>query len=111
MNIAVLAGTLSSDPAIRTLPSGDELCLLQLTITAPDGGRARSVPVRVTGTAAPWKAGDQLLVIGRVSRRFFRAAGRTASATEVEAARVIPLRNRRTVSHALDAVGAQLVSP
>src|SRR5205823_14587847 len=84
LNVAVLRGTCSSPAAVRTLPSGDIVADLQLT--ARVGGRAVSVPVSVPAPAA-WvedlDAGDEIVVVGHVRRRFFRAAGATASRVEV----------------------------
>src|SRR5581483_12087847 len=75
MNLAVVAGTLSSDPEIRTLPSGDRLATLQVTVR-PDDAPATSVPVALTAAPA-WvddaAAGDAIVVAGPVRRRFFRA--------------------------------------
>ena len=95
-NVAVLRGTCSSPVEVRTLPSGTVLAQIQLT-TRVDGA-ALSVPVAVVDPAA-WvedvDTGDQLVVLGTVRRRFFRAAGGTASRVEVEAEMVAPARDRR----------------
>ena len=71
------------------LPSGDEVLALELTVR-PAEGPAESVPVAwlaAPPAAAAWAAGEEVLVIGRVRRRFFRAGGRTQSRTEVVADR------------------------
>ena len=49
MNVAVVAGTLSSDPEIRVLPSGERLAALQVTVR-PESGATANVggePVRL----------------------------------------------------------------
>ena len=46
-------------------------------------------------------AGDEVVVVGRVRRRFFRAGGATASRVEVEAEVVARARDRRRVQAAL----------
>lgn len=98
-NVVVLRGTLSSDPRCRTLPSGDELWSYEVTTRDP-AGRAESVPV-VLGAARPpsgVSAGDEVVVLGHVRRRFYRAGGTTASRTEVVAERIVDARRRRSVA-------------
>ena len=96
LNVAIVRGTCSSPADVRTLPSGTVLAQLQLT-TRVDG-TALSVPVAVVDPAA-WveeiDTGDEVVVLGTVRRRFFRAAGGTASRVEVEAGVVAPARDRR----------------
>jgi len=96
MNVALLRGTCSSPADVRTLPSGTVLAQLQLTTRVY--ATALSVPVAVVDPAA-WveeiDTGDELVVLGTVRRRFFRAAGGTASRVEVEAGIVAPARDRR----------------
>jgi len=57
-----------------------------------------SVPVSVIDPP-PWvedlETGDELVVLGAVRRRFFRAAGTTASRVEIEADVVCRARDRR----------------
>lgn len=101
MNIVVLQGTLSSDPVTRTLASGSTLVSLELT-TAVDGGSA-SVPVAWLDppTEVVFAAGEALVVIGTVRRRFFRSGGLTQSRTEVVATAVLAAGRRRQVKAAL----------
>ena len=102
-NLTVLVGTLSRDAELRTLPSGDRLVALELTVR-PEGAPAESVPVAWPDppeSAASWTAGEELLVTGRVRRRYFRAAGSTQSRTEVVATRVVPIRRRVAAGKAL----------
>ena len=97
-NVVVLDGACSSPAEVKTLPSGTVIAQLQVT-TRVDG-RSMSVPVTVPEPRA-WvgrlDAGDEVIVVGSVRRRFFRAAGATASRVEVEAAAVAPSRDRRRV--------------
>lgn len=113
VNVAVVWGACSSPPDIRVLPSDQRLAQLQLT-TRVDG-RALSVPVSVVDPPA-WleelDAGDELVVLGPVRRRFFRAGGATASRVEIEAEVVCRGRDRRRarslrgrVEALLDALG------
>ena len=114
MNVVILQGTLSCPPVPRDLPSGDHLVSYEVT-TRPDDGPALSVPVTwfdPPKAAAGLAEGTEVVVTGRVRRRFFRAGGRTASRTEVVASAVVPVGRRarveRAVAAALDqvAVGA-----
>jgi single-strand DNA-binding protein len=85
VNVVILRGTLSSDPSSRTLPSGDHLVTFEVT-TRPPEGPADTVPVawpKAPAAAAKIPAGTEVVVTGRVRRRFFRAGGVTASRTEV----------------------------
>ncbi|MFL6207090.1 MAG: single-stranded DNA-binding protein [Acidimicrobiales bacterium] len=109
-NLAILVGVLSRDAELRSLPSGDHLVALELTVR-PEGARAESVPVSwpgAPGSAATWEAGEELLVTGRVRRRYFRAGGSTQSRTEVVATRIVPTRRRAAAGKALDAALASL---
>jgi single-strand DNA-binding protein len=96
VNVAVVWGACSSPPDVRVLPSEQRLAQLQLT-TRVDG-RALSVPVSVIDPPA-WledlDAGDEIVVLGPVRRRFFRAGGSTASRVEIEAEIVCRGRDRR----------------
>jgi single-strand DNA-binding protein len=91
LNLVVLRGTTSSPTTLRTLPSGRRLALVALRVPGPEA-RATSVPVAVWEPPA-WvgdlAAGEDLVVVGTVRRRFFRdGRGQTASRVEVEAATI-----------------------
>ncbi len=97
MNIALITGTLSSDPVTHDLPSGDVLLRLEMTIPRKEG-RAETVPVVVFDPArslTQLRDGDEVVAYGRIRRRFFRQVGQTRSATEVVAERVVLTRHRR----------------
>ncbi len=88
VDLAVIVGTLSSDPVEQTLPSGS--VLLRYEVTVRDRQPADTVPVCWVDPRRPptFAAGDRVVVVGRVRRRFFRAGGATRSATEVLATSV-----------------------
>lgn len=88
LDLAVILGTLSSDPVEQTLPSGS--VLVRYEVTVRDRSPADSVPVSWFDPRRPpaLRAGDRVVVVGRVRRRFFRAGGATRSATEVLATAV-----------------------
>lgn len=113
-NLTILVGTLSRSPERRELPSGDELLALEITVR-PESGPAESVPVtwgHPPAAATSWSRGQEVLVVGRVRRRFFRAGGLTQSRTEVVAAKVIPTRRssaaRTALRAAVESIGAAL---
>jgi single-strand DNA-binding protein len=104
-NLVVLRGTLVADPRLRELPSGS--VLTQFDVTTRDGSGTQSVPVawfEPPSSGVPAAAGDDVVVIGSVRRRFFRVGGATQSRTEVVAEQVIPARRGRQVGRSLDAV-------
>lgn len=112
-NLVVLRGVLSREPELRALPSGSTLVAYELTVRAegPAAARAESVPVcwfDPPATATRFAAGTDVVVVGRVRRRFFRAGGATASRTEVVADRVLPARAAARCRDAVDRALGQL---
>jgi single-strand DNA-binding protein len=110
VNLTILRGHLSRPPEQRELPSGDVVVAYEVTIPGDGDRRAESVPVTWLGArpgAADLSPDTEVVVIGRVRRRFFRAGGATQSRTEVAADRVIPARQAAV---ALRAVRAALAS-
>ena len=108
-NLVMLHGTLSSDPRSRTLPSGDELIAYE--VTTDIGDERLSVPVvwfspRRTPALA---AGHDVVALGAVRRRFYRAGGASASRTEV-VAEVVARSGTRSADRAVDAVRSVLAS-
>ncbi len=107
VNLAVVMGECSSPAQVRTLPSGETL--VQLQVTSRGGGATTTVPVVLANPPA-WvtelDAGEAVVAVGKVRRRFFRAAGATASRVEVEAdvvARARDVRRRRALRRRIDA--------
>lgn len=110
MNIVVLEGTLSSAPAIRTLPSGDALVTYEVTTRTADGPAA-SVPVvwfDPPERARTLDAGSAVVVTGLIRRRFYRTPAGTRSRTEVVADAVHPVAHRVRISRLLDCVAERL---
>ena len=102
VNLAVVRGTVSSPPDVRVLPSDTVLAQLQLTTRLESD--TLSLPVAVWNPAQWVEAlepGAEVVVVGRVRRRFFRAAGAAASRVEVEADVVARAGDRRRVEAAL----------
>lgn len=109
INTVLVVGHLTCAPEVRTLPSGRDLAVLQVT-TRPTTG-AISVPVAVWDPPA-WliacDAGAELVVIGVMRRRFYRAGATTASRVECEASFVARKTDRARVSRALERLCAEL---
>jgi single-strand DNA-binding protein len=105
MNVVVLRGRLSRPPEHRDLPSGDSLVAYEVTVER-NGEKAESVPVVCFGaapSAADLEPDTEVVVVGRVRRRFFRAGGSTQSRTEVVADGVVPARQAKRVERLLAA--------
>ncbi len=87
VNVAVLRGPCSTAPELRVLGSGRRLASLSLRTHGP-GAKATSVPVTVWDPPA-WlegvDAGEELVVVGTVHRRFFKTATGAGAKAEVEA--------------------------
>lgn len=109
-NVAVVRGVLSRDPRATALASGSTVWQLDVTVHEDDRPAA-SVPVAwfdPPASAASLAAGREVVVVGRVVRRFFRAGGGTASRTEVVADRVVPASARVRVRTAIAGAVARL---
>lgn len=109
-NIVVLRGRLTRPAAVRSLPSGDELVELEVSVPR-DGERAESAPVvwsDAPAAARELDVDEEVVVVGRVRRRFFRAGGSTQSRTEVVAETVVPASQVRRVRAAVGKVVVRL---
>lgn len=108
VNAVRLRGRLSSEPARRTLPSGDEVVGLRVVVRRPDGGSVDAIDVSVGPApgaggrrrsgqlgrralaAAERLAVDQRIeVVGELRRRWWDAGGARRSRIEVRATAVI----------------------
>jgi single-strand DNA-binding protein len=102
VNVVVLQGRLARPAEERVLPSGDRLVGYDVTVGGPDG-RNETVPVvwfAAPASAAGLDVDTEVVVVGRVRRRFFRANGATASRTEVVAEVVLRAGNGKRVTAA-----------
>lgn len=103
MNVVMIRGCLSRPPEDRLLASGDHLVSYEVRVTRA-GERAETVPVawmEAPASAAQLSVDEEVVVVGRVRRRFFRAGGATQSRTEVVATCVVPVRHRKRATQAL----------
>jgi single-strand DNA-binding protein len=109
-NIVFLRGTVAGEPRSRDLPSGS--VVIQYEVTTRDEAGTASVPVAWFDppkvAVERHRAGDEVVVVGAVRRRFFRSGGVTQSRTEVVAERVLAARQRREIERALAEVRQSL---
>ena len=103
-NLAVVSGHLSRPAEARELGSGTHLVALDVSVRR-FGAPTENVPV-VWHDAPAWAStlvsDEEVIVIGRVRRRFFRAGGATQSRTELVAEQVVLAswaRRRREALH------------
>jgi single-stranded DNA-binding protein len=110
LNVVALVGRLARPAEARELPSGDRLVAYEVTV-ARESGRAESVPVVWFGapaSAADRDVDEKVVVVGRVRRRFFRGAAGTQSRTEVVADVVVPARQAKRATAALEGAVRQV---
>jgi hypothetical protein len=106
VNLAVLCGPCSGPAEVRVLESGSRLATLAVRCPAGPGAdeRATSVPITVWDPPA-WvetlEAGDSIVVVGRMRRRFYQRPGGVGSRVDVEAELVGRARDRRRLDAAL----------
>jgi single-strand DNA-binding protein len=111
LNLALVAGTCSGPPDVRVLPSGSRVANLAVTVAGHGEQPATSVPVAVwdpPGWVHTLDAGDPVVVLGRVRRRFWRAGGATTSRVEVEAEIVRRGSDRRARAKLVGAARARI---
>ena len=105
MNVSIVRGILARRPDTRVLASGATVVSYDVTVR-PDEGPAETVPVTwfdPPASASSLGEGDEVLVTGRVRRRFYRAGGRTQSRTDLVADTVTRTSARVRSARALDA--------
>lgn len=93
VNVVVLAGTLAAEPVERVMPSGEKVTEMRISVPE-EGKRSLPLPVAVWHSQVPKEMresvvkGDQVLVSGTLSRRFYRSGAGARSLTEVIATSV-----------------------
>ncbi len=110
VNVSVLRGPISGAPEIRALKSGRRIATLAVRTPAGDG-RSTSVPVTLWDPPA-WvetlASDDDVLVVGRVRRRFFRTTTGSGARTDVEADVLARARDRRRLTASLRRIDREL---
>jgi single-strand DNA-binding protein len=114
MNLVVLTGRIASAPHRVALSSGVVRYSFDLA-SDPNGHESSAiVPVACSAQEVPdatveaLAVGQQVVIVGSVHRRFFRAGGVTHSRTEVIASEVVPQRARSRVKRLLHAQADRL---
>jgi single-strand DNA-binding protein len=110
LNMVIVIGKLTRPLQVRSLPSGVWLASFDLHVVRADES-VDTVLVALFQTAenaVEWKTGEELLVVGRVRRRFFRIGGSTQSRTEVVAEIALSLNHKDKVCTALADAGTAL---
>jgi hypothetical protein len=105
VNVGVLCGPCSGPAELRVLESGSRLATLALRCpSGPGEERATSVPVTVWDPPA-WvetlEAGTEVVVVGRLRRRFYQRPGGVGSRVDLEAEIIGRARDRRRTDAAL----------
>ena len=103
LNLVVVRGKVAVGAQIRPLADGTSQLQWDLAV----GGER----IPVTWAASPSELpepGQEMLVVGRVRRRFFRVGEHTQSRTEVVAERVLSAADRRKTRRALDDAVARM---
>ena len=111
-NVTVLRGRLNRPAEERLLPSGERVAEFEVRIP-PHLTSARVETVNVVWPDAKTDIAslgvdDEVVVVGRVRRRFFRSGGLTQSRTEVVADTVCPVRRGRQVANIIEAATKRL---
>ena len=109
VNLAIVCGPCSAPPELRVLESGTRVA--SLSVRVPAGEQATSVPVTVWDPPA-WiealDAGDEVIVVGQVRRRFYSRPGGVGSRVDLEAVTIARARDRRRVDAALRRASREL---
>jgi single-strand DNA-binding protein len=109
VNLAIVCGPCSAAPELRVLESG--IRVASLSVRVPAGEQATSVPVTVWDPPA-WiealDAGDEVIVVGQVRRRFYSRPGGVGSRVDLEAVTIARARDRRRVDAALRRASREL---
>jgi single-strand DNA-binding protein len=115
-NLAVLRGTVSTDPQHRELAGPRHVAQFDVTTRLNADGRDVNVSVPVAwpdpsdAAVGAIVSGVDVVIVGTVRRRFFRVGGATQSRTEVVADAVLPARRRKRVAIELQRAADRLLA-
>jgi single-strand DNA-binding protein len=116
INLAVVSGIMTNEPVHRELASGDTMVQFDVSTSVERDGRTTNISVPVSwrnpsATAVgALVAGNEVVVTGRVERRFFRIGGATQTRTELVAERCLPARRAKSVRSLLATAAAVLTT-
>ncbi len=100
--MAVAVGTVTREPEVRLLADGSTIVELDVKVVE-EGGVTSTVPVSWPGGVVRFGAGDDVVVVGRVRRRFWNAGGGPTSRTDLLADVVVPAHPAKRATGALAA--------
>lgn len=106
MNIAVVRGTVLREPQERTLATGQKVVSLDVNVSYDDRPNENLEVVWVDpprNLVVP-RQGNEVVAIGRVRRRFYKAGANVVSRTEVVADTVLTTRQATRITRALQVV-------
>lgn len=109
MNVVVLRGSLHAEPIERTLASG--VTVTNWEVQTADSGVGQRVPVQWEDADLKVQAigaGDEVVVLGQVRLRFFKAGGATTARTEVLGHRVAKPTQKVAVRKLLESVRSMI---
>lgn len=111
-NVVVLCGMVTREPTRRSLPSGVDV--VNFDVSTQVGPDSVSVPIAwhdpTVSAVSSFGAGESVLVVGTVRRRFFRSGGQTQSRTEVVVDSLVPTRRAKS-ARSLRAAAASAIRP
>lgn len=112
MNLTVVTGRVERPPAVRQLRGGERIVTFDVASPAEEGRPAEAaVPITWPEPASglvPFDVGEEVVVVGRVRRRFFRVGPHVQSRTEVAAEEVLRPRQRVKLRRALESAAEAL---
>ncbi len=116
INLVVVSGIMTNEPVHRELASGDTMVQFDVSTSVERDGRTTNISVPVSWrnpsptAVGALAAGNEVVVTGRVERRFFRSGGATQTRTELVAERCIPARRTKSVRSLLAAAATVLAT-
>lgn len=109
MNVVIVQGRLMRPVEQRVLASGEVITGLEISVQGATGRESVNVAwPDAPATAVNLDPGVEVVVVGRVRRRFFRAGGATQSRTEVVADTVVPANRVKRVEALLETAIARI---
>lgn len=95
-NVALVRGHLVAQPLVRVIDRHQRATTFDVATVV--NGRRMVVPVVALNIDLPViKTGDEVVAVGHVRRRFFRAGARTQSVTELCAEVIVPAKRASKV--------------
>jgi single-strand DNA-binding protein len=110
INISVVRGVLSTEVRISDLRAGSIVYNFEVTTNVGDERHVVPVAWRDPNRPARLTIGDEIVVVGAIHRRWFRAGGASQSRTELVASNVGKVDSMRTIK-AVAVAASALVDP